>query len=88
MSGRKTAIGFRSNDPLARHGFRVKLPVKDEKEEVYTGPYEVRPTPAGQTLPTQGKTMTGDVTVAPIPFYVVSNEAGGKTVYIGDENHG
>lgn len=90
MSGKKTTVGFRTDGFRGQHGFRVKFPSVQEEDaappaagEVYTGPYEVRPTPSGRTLPTEGKTMTDDVTVEPIPYYETSNEAGGETVYIG-----
>lgn len=52
--------------------------------EDYTGPYEVTPDFAAQTLPTKAKTMTDDVTVKSIPVYRVDNAAGGRTVTIGD----
>ena len=92
MSSGKIVVGFRMDDPNAsafagRHGFRLRLPAGDTPDlsgEVYEGPYEVRPTPAGQTLATEGKTMKDDVTIEPIPYFVVSNEAGGETVYIGE----
>lgn len=89
MSGRKTTIGYRLDDPRGRHGFRVRFPETQEdtppvEGEEYAGPYIVRPTPAGQTLDTDGKVMKDDVTVEPIPYFAVSNEAGGKTVYIGE----
>lgn len=88
MSAREIVIGFRAPAQTARQGFRVKLPpVAEEPEtdaEVYEGPYEVRPTPGGETMQTEGKLMKDDVTVQPIPYFVVSNDAGGETVYIGE----
>lgn len=52
---------------------------------VYEGPYEAIPKVEAQTLPTAKKLMTDDVTVHGVPFYEVSNEQGGNTVYIAKE---
>ena len=53
--------------------------------ETYDGSYEVIPKTEGQTLETNQKYMKSDVTIQKIPFYDVSNESGGSTVYIGSE---
>lgn len=52
---------------------------------VYGGPYEAIPKVEAQTLPTAKKLMTDDVTVHGVPFYEVSNDQGGNTVYIAKE---
>ena len=53
---------------------------------VYDGPYEAIPKVEAQTLPTaKKKLMTDDVTVHGAPFYEVSNDQGGNTVYIAKE---
>ena len=52
---------------------------------VYDGPYEATPKVEAQTLPTAKKLMTDDVTVHGVPFYEVSNDQGGNTVYIAKE---
>lgn len=55
---------------LPNRGLRIRIGavnVIHHDSEVYDGPYEVTPTRETQTLPTVGKTMTADVTVAPIP---------------------
>ena len=52
---------------------------------VYDGPYEAIPKVEAQTLPTAQKLMTDDVTVYGVPFYEVSNDQGGNTVYIAKE---
>lgn len=49
----------------------------------YEGIYTVTPSAAGKVLPTAQKRMHNDVTVRPIPYFSVSNAAGGETVYIG-----
>ena len=53
--------------------------------QVYDGPYEAIPKVEAQTLPTAKKLMTDDVTVHGVPFYEVSNDQGGNTVYIAKE---
>lgn len=56
---------------------------------VYEGEYDVIPTFNLQTLDTNGKLMTDDVSVYAIPVSEVENLAGGYTVYIGGEiNYG
>lgn len=52
---------------------------------VYDGPYEAIPKVEAQTLQTAKKLMTDDVTVHGVPFYEVSNDQGGNTVYIAKE---
>ena len=51
--------------------------------DAYDGPYTVTPRFVPQTLETEHKSMTDDVTVLEIPVHRVSNEAGGVTVSIG-----
>lgn len=53
--------------------------------EQYTGPYEVVPKVNPQTLSTARKMMRDDVTVREVPYYEVSNQFGGNTVYIAKE---
>lgn len=53
--------------------------------EVYAGDYAVTPKAEAQTMPTKGKVMTDDVVIHKIPYYEVSNNSGGTTVYIGNE---
>lgn len=49
----------------------------------YDGPYEVTPHFFEQTLETNNKLMTDDVTVEIIPAHEVTNPQGGLTVTIG-----
>ena len=51
----------------------------------YEGPYSVTPKVEAQSLATAEKFMDGDVTVQAVPFYAVSNDRGGNTVYIAKE---
>ncbi len=54
----------------------------DERQH-YKGQYEVEPDFTSQTLETKYKVMDSNVTINPIEVSRTSNEAGGKTVYIG-----
>ena len=53
--------------------------------EPYEGPYEVTPKVTAQTLQTAQKFMREDVSVRAIPYFDVSNPAGGNTIYIANE---
>ena len=53
--------------------------------EPYEGPYDVTPKVTAQTLPTAKKLMQEDVSVRAIPYFDVSNPAGGNTIYIAKE---
>ena len=46
----------------------------------YKGPYQVTPSVASTVLETTDKVLDDDVTVHPIPFFRVSNPAGGTPV--------
>lgn len=52
----------------------------------FDGSYIVTPTANGTKLATSQKRMREDLTIKPIPFFEVSNDAGGNTIYIGGEN--
>lgn len=54
--------------------------------EIYDGLYDITPkTDEAQTLQTAQKYLTQNVKVGKIPYFDVSNTAGGSTVYIGNE---
>ena len=53
--------------------------------EPYEGPYDVTPKVTAQTLQTAQKFMREDVSVRAIPYFDVSNPAGGNTIYIANE---
>lgn len=53
--------------------------------EVYSGSYEITPAVELQTVGTAQKFMKYDMTINAIPYFDVSNTAGGSTVYIGNE---
>lgn len=52
---------------------------------LYEGEYEVTPKVEEQTLPTAMTLLKEDVTIKSIPYFDVSNNSGGSTVYIGSE---
>lgn len=52
--------------------------------DIYTGQYEITALPeVEQILRTEKKILLADIVVKPIPYYEVSNDAGGITVSIG-----
>lgn len=51
----------------------------------YMGAYEVTPSSGQTVLKTAQKKMRDDVTVHPIPYYDVTNKAGGRTIYISSD---
>ena len=51
----------------------------------YEGDYEVTPKVEAQTLETENKFLKQNVSILGIPYYDVSNNAGGNTIYIGSE---
>lgn len=51
----------------------------------YEGEYDVTPKVSEQKLPTAKKLLSKDVTIKEIPYFEVSNESGGNTVFIGNE---
>ena len=68
-------------------GFNLKKAVVVRTgHKTYEGPYEVTPkADEQQTLQTKGMSMKEDMTVKAIPYFDVSNNAGGQTIYIGTE---
>lgn len=51
----------------------------------YVGEYSITPKVEKQTILTKDRVMLDDVTVHAIPFFEVSNQAGGNTIYIAGE---
>ena len=51
----------------------------------YEGAYVIIPKTTDQSLDTERKLMLQDLLVKQIPFYDVSNAAGGSTIIIGNE---
>lgn len=53
--------------------------------DYFEGDYVVIPSVNSQTLETEGKLMRNNVNIHEIPYYEVSNDASGNTVYIGGD---
>ena len=62
-------------------GGSVSMP---ETFDRFSGEYRVVPAVESKVLQTKDKLMGDDVTVESIPYYEVSNPAGGATIVIGD----
>ena len=60
-----TAVSVRENAFTFRVGMEAQINVSELP--AYAGPYTVTPGAQAQTLSTQGRRMTSDVTVAAIP---------------------
>lgn len=63
--------------------FKEISEVGDYKE--FQGPYVVTPQAEEISLPTQDTLLKDNITIESIPFFEVSNTAGGNTIYIGGE---
>lgn len=73
-----------------RQPMRLSAAVKEvhilQGREPYTGNYTVVPKAHTETiLPTKNRQLVHDVRVQKIPYYDVTNAAGGSTVYIAKE---
>lgn len=69
----------------ASFGEVVVITTLPQDIEVYNEDYVVVPKTNEQALKTARKFMRDDVTVRAIPYFDVSNDAGGNTIYIGSE---
>lgn len=68
--------------------FELEQAIEIVHADYYEGEYVVTPKMfEGTVLPTKDKTMADDVTVLEVPFYEVTNESGGTTVYIATEGY-
>lgn len=61
----------------------IKIIEVDKDTEIYNGSYTVTPKAYEQKLETENRKMTDNVTVKEIPYFEVSNNAGGNTLNIG-----
>ena len=79
-------VKFRQTNQKLKVTFKsLQTATKRTGVDYYTGEYEITPKVESQKMPTAQKTMMDDVTVHAIPYFDVSNQAGGSTVYIGSE---
>ena len=80
------AAKFHESDQTFHATSETKIEIVSSGDNPYAGPYTVTPRVADSViLGTKGKTMTTDVDILRIPQYLVSNDAGGKTIIIGEE---
>ena len=78
---------------VADSTIRLKIPVTVVHEstdgEIYQGDYTVTPKVTKEVLlQTKSKVMKNNVTVLKVPQFEVSNDAGGKTLILGDDYYG
>lgn len=82
-------VGFNEGQAFKAEFGEVQAITEYIGGEPYVGDYIVTPKVSEQTMETKDKVMTDDVTIKSIPFFNVSNNSGGTTVYIGSEvNYG
>lgn len=79
-------VNFQNQESFIKADFgEIKTITIRGGTDYYEGSYAVTPGIEAQTLETKDKFMLEDVVINEIPFYDVSNTAGGSTVYIGRE---
>ena len=79
-------IKFRESDQRFKLRFgEIHTVTKVIGGQRYEGEYSVIPKVESQTIPTKNKVLTDDMKIESIPFFKVSNNSGGNTVYIGNE---
>lgn len=82
----RVSVKFTESSQVFEANFKdVQTITKYVGGEQYSGEYVVTPKVDEQTLETKDKVLTEDVTIKSIPFFKVSNNKGGDTVYIGNE---
>lgn len=79
------SVVFSELDKSLGTGFGEVQIVNTSALPKYDGDYVVTPKVTEQMMPTKDKVMRDDVTVRAIPYFDVSNPAGGKTIYIANE---
>ena len=57
--------------------------VEGHQPSIYPGPYSVQAANSAQTLHTQGKLMTQNISVSALSYNAEPNASGGETVTIG-----
>lgn len=86
QTDQKIPIQFNSENKRFEVNFQALQTLTARPEvDYYEGNYEVIPKVSVQTLETKEKFLTENITVCEIPYFDVSNTAGGSTVYIGKE---
>lgn len=82
----KAKVNFNNVNQRFTVGFSEKIQITEGGEyPFYEGEYEVTPSTEEQILKTAKKSLNEDIKVKNIPYFEVSNNAGGTTVTIGNE---
>ena len=77
-------LNFKSNSQTFTSDFKAIQPVTTYVGgDPYLGEYVVTPKVDEQIMETKDKVLTEDIKIKNIPFFDVSNESGGSTVFIG-----
>lgn len=85
-TGKSFAVGFGEEQAGFDADFKdVIMATEFVGGEIYQGDYTVTPKTEKQTLQTREKILTENVEILSIPYFDVSNDKGGSTVYIGSE---
>ena len=83
---RKILPNFSENEhKIDFHFGEVTIINENIDVKYYDGEYKVIPSPNEQVLKTANRIMKNDVTITAIPYFDVSNNSGGSTVYIANE---
>ena len=84
QSNQRIAVSFQNNSKVLGADFKSfqRVTVQPDVEH-YTGDYSVIPKTDSQVLPTKDRFLMEDVEIVAIPYFDVSNNSGGTTVYIG-----
>ena len=82
----KASLSFNDADCKFTFEFSEKIQITEGGEyPLYDGEYVVTPSVNEQVLNTAKKNLNEDIKVKNIPYFEVSNNAGGTTVTIGNE---
>lgn len=83
---KKLDVNFRTRNEQIKVDVEHLQVVSDNVgADYYKGDYTVTPKVEKQELATRQKFLTEDVKIKEIPFFEVSNNEGGQTVFIGKE---
>jgi hypothetical protein len=85
QSDQHVPVQFKSLDQKIPLVFKNLHQVTEAPDvEVYEGSYQATPQVESQIMETAQKFLTDNVTIKAIPFFDVTNTAGGITIYIGN----
>ena len=83
---KRLQVDIQKNKKISARLDNVTITSEGYRPPKYEGEYVVTPSTSNQqTLKTAQTLLENDVTVLKIPYFDVSNNSGGTTVYIGNE---